>query len=151
MGERGHNNWLRRNRLKLNNQSKAEVILAGLLSRHRIAYIRNYIVHLPLGRVRFIDFYLPTNDIAIELDGKNHDRGMDQAREVEIQRVLPCRFVRFRNLDIYCRRDQVIEIIQRLAPNRTPIERVKIKSKDRKRHADLFREIKRMDSHFASL
>jgi very-short-patch-repair endonuclease len=150
--------WIRKSRNKLNNLSKAEIIVAQILRESLIAYERNFPVHLPDGRVRFLDFYLQMNDIAIEIDGREHNLRDDEIREREIAQVLPVKFIRFSNGQVYHNRNFVKARICEHTPNRLLYEERKLTRserkqmlKDKKRFVYLSREAETWDTHLREI
>lgn len=93
--------WASKNRKKLNKISKAEKIVADILKELGIFAHRNWPFQTKGGKYRFVDFMLRKRKIIIEIDGPEHNREIDKAREEEILEVFKkYRFVRFTNDEV---------------------------------------------------
>ena len=96
------------------NQTDAEKLLWSRLRRRQIEGIQFY-RQRPIGKY-VVDFYAPTANLVIEVDGGQHyetaQRKLDVVRD-EYLRSIGLRVLRFSNLDVLRELDNVLAVILR--------------------------------------
>ena len=100
-------------------------MVSAELSKYGVKFRRNKHVYLESGKLRFIDIYLEMDNVAVELDGPEHVVEADGVREEEIKKALGCRFIRFKNSDVYGNLKGVIDEILKHVSKKLDRDRIK--------------------------
>lgn len=113
--------WASNTRKKLNKVSECEKIVHELLNKYGISHHRNWGFQVKGGKYRFVDFFIRSKKIIIEVDGPEHVEEKDKLREQEILKTFTkYTFIRFTNYDVLHNKEKVANIIKSIKKITTP-------------------------------